>query len=649
MPRYPHSRAILLASFAAFAVSLALVLSAESVPVFRLLRGGAGWRWPYEVPMHPLRLLPGIFVLGVYLIVGTHWLNRLEAVSYAFLRDGAFLWYCFFGGLAVSVALLFFYGNPITLLFTRTVSELSGGFFNVAAGVENLPETLRNYPELMTTVSAPHPKAHPPGLLLLFWWGARLLDGLPNLSESLAAPMQVSQCHNYALASLPNSTMSSAVVGMLFPVIGMTGVFLAYGFLKELYDRETGMRAALWLPLVPAMILFTPQPNQIYVPLFIAALWLWHKALAGKGESGPRPILFLLTGLVVSIATFLSFTNLSMLGVLGVYTVVFWYLSARHEWITGDWVRIAMGFVLFALGLASVWVVYYLVSGVSPFELIATGIVTHFGFAKPYLPWLFLHPLDVMLFSGTVLFTMMLLEALRASREVYDMYRTPQPTLVLPIAAVISFAGLAVLGIVRGEVGRLLLGMMPLVVMAAARGVQVRKNAPIDYWLPTAALGIQVIVMVAFLRVIGTELTPTPSTVYLGEASRPVQANFAGSADLVGFDADVVDDVLGLTLYWRVTHRFDHPYYMFGLVVDEENQPMADSNWLPVDRDYLTTCWQPGQLVVDSSSIPLDREPPGLYWVSLAMFDFETGERVVVTLPDGTTDDQIGLGPIEGD
>lgn len=646
MLKYPHSRAILFASLVAFAVTIGLMFANDSTPLLFWLRGGAGWRWPYEVPVNVAQLLPGALTLIVYLGLGTWWLNQIENQPYTLQRDGSFLLYCFLGGLALQFAFLSFYGNPFEVLFMRTASELSGGFFQIAVNIEDMPSTLRNFPALMEPWPA-HPKAHPPGFLLSFWLGEQVLASIPGIAAPLAAPLRLMQCHEYQLAALSNAELGAAWIGMLFPVAGMASVFVAYGYMRYVYDRETGMRAALWLPLLPAMVMFSPQPNQMFVVFMLGALWLWHAGLEGKNEEGPNPLMFLLAGLLLSFATFLSFSNLSMLGVLGVYAVVYMILAARHEWLPEDWRRFGIGIALFIVGLLSIWLIYYLASGVSGIEILTTSLALHFGFAKPYLPWLLLHPIDLMLFSGVVLFFLMLLEGLRVGREVYDYYRTPQPALVLPIAAIVSFAGLAVLGVVRGEVGRLLLGMMPLVILPAARAVQVRKNTPVDLWLPTVALGAQVIVMVAFLRVIGTELTPPPAA--LGEPNttgNPVAAIFGGFAELSQFEAHVTSEGLELNLIWNTVERFDRPYYTFALVVDEANQPVGDDNWLPVDTEYLTTCWQVGERVADTAIIPIDQTDADAYWVSVALFDFETGERLPVTLPDGSTDTQIGLGPV---
>ncbi len=645
MFNYPHSRAILAASVAAFAISLGLIFATDSTPLLFWLRGGAGWRWPYEAPTDFVRLTPITIAVIAYLGVGTWWLSTIEDKPYTLQRDGSFLLYCFFGGLILQVAVLSFYGDPFEVLFMRTASELSGGFFQVAVNLQDIPYTLTNYPSLMEPWPA-HPKAHPPGMLLMFWGAEQVFNGLPGLAAPLASPLRLMQCHEYQLAALNNAELSAAWVGMLFPVAGLASVFVAYGYMRFIYDRETGMRAALWLPLIPAMLLFSPQPNQSFVLVLVSALWMWHAGLQGKGEDGPSLIWFFLTGLLLSLATFLSFTNLSMLGVLGVYTLVYIVLSARHEWLPEDWSRFAIGVVVFLIGFLSVWLVYYLTSGVSGIEVLRTSLALHFGFTKPYLPWLLFHPLDLMLFSGVVLFTLMLLEALRVGREIYDYYLTPQPALVLPVAAVISFAGLALLGVVRGEVGRLLLGLMPLVLLPAARAVQVRKNTPVDLWLPTVALGFQVIVMVGFLRVIGTELTPAPPTSTEATESENYLAEFGGYAQLTDYDAQLSGSVLDLSLTWHTIERFDQPYYTFALVVDEHNQPVADMNWLPVDTTYLTTCWQAGEYVADRASIPLTDASADEYWVSLALFDFETGDRLPVTLADGSTDSQIGLGPI---
>ncbi|HEC24074.1 MAG TPA: hypothetical protein ENI95_14260, partial [Chloroflexi bacterium] len=136
MRKLTPTRTTALVVLAALLITLALAL--DLTP---LLRGGAGWRWPYEVPEHPLNLLPGALTLLLYLAGGEIWLARLYQTGEPRRRSHIlFLIFCLAGGLIVQMAFLAFYGNPFEQLFLRTVSSLSGGFFEVGVTIQNVPD-----------------------------------------------------------------------------------------------------------------------------------------------------------------------------------------------------------------------------------------------------------------------------------------------------------------------------------------------------------------------------------------------------------------------------------------------------------------------------------------------------------------------------
>ncbi|MCC6904249.1 MAG: hypothetical protein IT326_00300 [Anaerolineae bacterium] len=633
------SRTLLIA--AGVSVLLTLALAMNLLPD---LRGGAGWRWPYEAPTDALRLLPGILLLAAYLALGEWWIERLETTANS--RSHAFLAFCWAGGLIVQIGLLFASGSPLYLLFTRTVSSASGGFHEVGVRIADVGAFLRDYPALMPTWTA-HPAAHPPGIPLLFWGTERVFAALPALADVLAGWLRPLQCHHRVLMGLPDSGIAAALVGMILPLLGALAVLPAFSFVKTLADRETALRSALWLPLIPAFLLFTPQWNQLYVLLLVIGLWLAERALSRLSL-----VWFFALGLLASLASFLSFTNINILGALGVFVVAYTLLAGRPNWAARDWVRLAVGLVLALTGFLTLWLAYSLASGNSPLLIFSMAFTTHMNFSKPYLPWLLYFPLDVALFSGWALFLLGLIEAWRTLREAVAIPRIAHRAAVLPVTLVVAVFGLDLTGGVRGEVGRLLLGMMPLVVFVAAQAVTERWEQALDRVSISIALALQIIVMVAFLRVIGTELSMPPAagaadSVALAE-KKPVGAVFDGRAELTGYTArvDPTAYTLDLALEWRSLGRFDHPYFLFAMVVGPDGQPLGDDNWLPIRGSYPTTCWAPGETIVDRHTLALRGVPPGDYWISLALFDFDSDERLPVVLPGAEEETQVGLGPV---
>lgn len=622
--------------------TLLLAFSASWWPLEHL-RGGAGWRWPYSVPDMPLRLLPGIIVLVAYLGLGEWWSAHPGRQPKQALY---FLVYCALGGLIAQWAFLWSSGDPLYHLFTRTVSSLSSGFFEVGVQVTDIPAFLRDYPRLMPGWVA-HPAAHPPGIPLLYWGTSKLSETVPGLSNAIAMTLRPMQCHHRILMSLSDAQISAALLGMLLPVAGVCAVFPVYRLAADLYGDQAACRAALWLPVFPAFLMFTPQWNQLYVLLMAGGLATLHYAL--NRLSYPH---FLVTGLLLSAATFLSFTNINLVGSLAVYAVAYAVLIGRFEWSAGQWQAVFAGAALIVLGLLAFWLIYYLVSGHTVVTILRTALQVHYGFEKPYLPWLAYFLVDVAWFSGLVLF---LLAAVAGGRAILQIATNPteaHPEAVLPIALLVSLLGLDLTGGVRGEVGRLLIGMMPLVIIVAAGLVSRLAASGWEAWAIHGALGIQVVVMVAFLRVVGTELAPPPQPVYQAgntTITYTTDAVFGQSARLIGFDAipNPPSQSLDLTLYWQALQPIDKPAFVSLIVVGPGGQPLANQNWLPVDDGaYPTSCWRPDEIVADTQRIRLSAMPPGDYWLSISMFPYPAGENVEVTKPGNPADTQVGVGPV---
>lgn len=65
---------------------------------------------------------------------------------------------------------------------------------------------------------------------------------------------------------------------------------------------------------------------------------------------------------------------------------------------------------------------------------------------------------------------------------------------------------------------------------------------------------------------------------------------------------------------------------------------------------YPVTCWMPGDTVHHRVTLPLpENAVSGAWYVSLSAFGDETlpEGRLRVRLPDGTTEGQVGLGPVD--
>jgi hypothetical protein len=214
-------------------------------------------------------------------------------------------------------------------------------------------------------------------------------------------------------------------------------------------------------------------------------------------------------------------------------------------------------------------------------------------------------------------------------------------------------------GTARGETGRLWLFFMPIVLVAAA---PVLLKLP--FHLRFGLLAGQIIWLLALFAVmptIGTGLTPAPAYEEVafppgGSTVTTTTADFAALLRLEGYSAayDESDNALVVDLHWTPQEQIAAPYFFSALLVAPAGDVLPAIDWQPFDYQYPTTCWHDvdGPLV-DRISLPLaEVDQFGDYWMSLAVFELSPdGEalRLPVTMPDGTVDNQIGLGPLRVD
>jgi hypothetical protein len=613
-------------------IAFCLVLALDLTP---MLRGDFGWRWPYEAP-DAARLLPLLVVVSAYVMVGLR------------LRRGVVLW-SFAGAVIVPLAALFLLGDPLFLLATRTFSGLATGAHMAGVSLADMGQALRDWPALMPTFMDPdqhimasvHIALSPPGLPLLFHEVMRLLEAIPPLADAADMALRPLQCHNLAIMAYDNAQLGSAWIGILMPVWAAFAVLLLY--------RLGGRLAALWWPLVPSVALFTPNWNTAYPVLALVAFWLLDRALRHGASRRATALLAVASGAAVSLLTFLNISTVPLIGLIGLYALLTTWDRAGRLTVRSLVPAVRVG-LWFGAGLITVWGIYFIATGVTPLAILEIALGQHLELERPYLPWVFLHVYDLLLFTGLPLALIALLAI------------TQRPRSPLTVALALTIAIMAVSGTARGETGRVWMFFSPFILIVAARALQPpdsSEEVPIPRGAGMVALtqALVLVTLVAFLRVIATELTPPPSPP--PDDQTPLQAPAApptlgGYFTLIGWHAEPASDgtSIDLTLRWRAEARSAVPYFFSALIVGPDGQPTADAvDWQPFDTDldvpqYPVTCWVPGQTVMETRRLPLGQSTPGEYWISLSAFDIRDMQRLSVTVPGAPEDTQIGLGPV---
>ena len=625
------------------AVGLALLMDLSP-----WLRGGFGWRWPYERPQLSAlsRMIPGVVTLAIY-GAGLRLLRRRSARWH--------LVWCVLGATALPVALLAWLGEPLELLYTRTISPLTTGGFSVASRMGDPAEAVRRWPEIMISVrkSASHIAVGPPGWPLLFSLAGRILERmtlgpLPALIRRLALPLRTMQCHDAELMMLSDGQLAAAWLGIAQPLWAALAALPLYAMTRRLSDEATARRAVAWWPLVPSLSLFTATLSNLYPLLSVGAVALFMRGTLAHHRVSRWPWL-IAAGVVTAagVAMSLSLVPLGLLfGLLALLSQPWREAPLRAN--LGRAVELGLAFGL-GLGLVLAGLV---ASGWDLPAIYRTSMDFHLTHLyRPYWPWLALHTWDLALFLGLPLFGLTLLSL--TDRRGGSLHR--DGIRQIGVALVVTILAQVVSGTGRGETGRIWLFFMPLALPSAASVLGRLPRAT-----GRAMAGVQVawlLTLVLVLRPVGTGLTPPPILAQDAggaETFVPVgEARFGEQLVLLGYmvEQDPAADALLLRLRWRSEGQIVAPYYFSALLVSPQGAQSAAIDWQPFDVGYPTTCWHlnAGQALVDEVSLPLEAgHPGGDWWLSLSVFALgsdDTPLRLPVRV-DGILGDQMGLGPI---
>jgi hypothetical protein len=604
-------------------LALALILALDVLP---FLRGGFGWQWPYD-PV-PLRALPLAVALVVYTAVAGLLLRRTQ-------RDGLLLLWAAVGVVLLSLAALLLRSHDALYeLFVRTASGVTTGQHFAGVEIDWSDPAWVNWPQTVAPFEGRSGHIVLSGPLLPLFYGLlnRLLAELPGIAEPLQRALLPYQCRNYDLLVYTPAEWASAWLGMLMPVWVGLGVLPLYRLARRLAGVPAARLAVLWWPLVPALILFAPTWNTVYPLAALAAFGLLLHGLEGRHRWA-----WVLAGLISGVLTFANLSLLPLLGLLGFYTLLYDLWLGRRPWyqpvIVGLW---------FAVGLALPWLIFALVSGLTPLDLFNFAMANHLILDRPYVPWLWLHSWEWVLLTGIPVVVLWLGFALRR--------RAPQPVQALALALLLTMLVLVFSGTARGETGRVWLFFAPFVLICAAAALAAgRAVLPRAWLLISSAQGTLLLAIGAsWLLINAPNMSPPPAPPGPVDAPRSVAAVFADQFRLIGWDAVVSDDTLELRLNWQADQQMTRPYWFSALLVAPDGTlPQPAAVWQALDTRYPTTCWRPGEIVGDTVRLPFTPQS-GAWWISLSAFADETDPeaRLTVRLPDGSVDNQVGLGPV---
>jgi hypothetical protein len=112
----------------------------------------------------------------------------------------------------------------------------------------------------------------------------------------------------------------------------------------------------------------------------------------------------------------------------------------------------------------------------------------------------------------------------------------------------------------------------------------------------------------------------------------PADVTLGGTATLLGYDLDTTvtpGQPLAVRLYWRGEERDSSSYTVFVHLIDASDQIWGQVDSIPVQGQYPTSGWLPGEIVADDYAVPVAADAPaGTYRLEIGMYDAATGVRL---------------------
>lgn len=273
-----------------------------------------------------------------------------------------------------------------------------------------------------------HSETHPPGPILYFYGWQQLLG-----------------------------PWAAAFAGGAFlGLLGSLGIVVLFYFAGlSTRDVQTRLRICSLYALMPGMVLFFPQFDQVYPLLSMALLLFWVRALRG----GRYDCLY--AGLILFVATFFAY-NLLTLGTFMVCYAAYSQFVARCSWLR----LLAQGFVVLGVcGLLHValWALtgYHAILAFGHALENQAGLLQREAYPRPYALCLLFDLYDFFLGAGMLALPLLLLHVPRMAKE----FSRDREEHWLSLCALVTILVLDLTGLLPGETARVWLFVQPLLMI----------------------------------------------------------------------------------------------------------------------------------------------------------------------------------------
>jgi hypothetical protein len=615
---------------------LAVLLSQNLVEV---LRGGEifHWLWPYK-PVQIARGLVLLLCVILYVAAGI-WAARRGTRSTVLVA--------ILGGVLLPFIVIGMrYDDPVLENFNRTVSGVVTGPHLLGSQIDwGDLEAWRDWTSVMDEyhTRSIHMAISPPGLPMFYGLLNQLFEWMPGVSDFLYERIIPQQCHNYQFIYYTHAEWASSWFGVMMPLWATITLLPLYRIARRLTNGDIARWLMLFWPILPTVAMMSPVWNIIYPMFCLFAFWLILIGLDHKGARAYLPLYG--AGVIVS---FLTFANLSLVPFIllcGMYVLLHWIF---HERTQVSFARPVILGLIFGLGVLTVWTPYVLITGTTPLDILHRAFDAHLELKRPFLPWLYMHFWEWILLGSLPLAFLWLMQSIKR----------PWKRNVLPLALLLSMIILLLSNTARGETGRVWLFFTPFAMLSAALWVydwtqtygEKSRLTAIFVPLLIAQAAILLAVAPTWDTMFAPDITPTPPPPAAVEGLTPTNIQFGDAFRMVGWKGTGQGKTITFDFAFQSLRQLDRPYNISILpVAPDGSTPIQALVWQPHPTTYPTTCWRPDQVIGESVTINAsDTLMDGDWWFSVRSFeDLNNPMNVLpITLPDGSSDTQAGIGPV---
>lgn len=427
------------------------------------------WRWDYEFINTISRIWLPLFVTSVigWLFSQTYSDKNVERREKMVIAQFVFLYFLF------QLSVLYFQRAGIGVLLHRIIDPGLNGYFSTGIQINNLQVFLKTYNHNVLSFYQ-HAQGHPPFAILPFYFFKQFFSVF-----NFQIPITPKGDVGVIWKSLSNADQLTALFSSFFiPFISSLTILPLYKLVKHLYGVRAGLISILLYIAVPSVVLFTPL-NDVFLPLFT----VWSLFVLVKGVEEKSNLKLFFSGLIFAAGVMFS---ISLLPLLLIFTVLF-FARKKIQFTIAMELSLLSGFLLIPIvmelfGLNFVQMINVLKSGLPE--------------GRPYSTWVFYNLYDFFIFCGIPVVILFFLNLKDNVKLIFKKMFSKLDPLILSFAVMLLILDLS--GQTRGEVSRIWLPFVPLVVIGAASFLANRKSSDKQILIIFALGIVQLLIMQEF-------------------------------------------------------------------------------------------------------------------------------------------------------